>query len=147
MNAPARPSFTGYRFPAAIISQAARLYFHFPLSLWMREEMLSFRGIVVGHKTLWRWGRKFGQAFANQIRRRLPRAGDKWHLNEVMLKINAVTHWLWRAIDQAGMVLDVLVQSRRDKQGAGAADAATAGRGHRQAGKLRCREEGRDAFS
>jgi putative transposase len=112
------PSFVGYRFPAEIISQAVWLYFRFPLSLRMVEEMLAFRGIVVSHETLRQWGRKFGQAFANQIRRRLPRTGDKWHLDEVVLKINGVTHWLWRAVDQTGMVLDVLVQSRRDKQAA-----------------------------
>ncbi|MCP6536522.1 DDE-type integrase/transposase/recombinase, partial [Klebsiella pneumoniae] len=75
------------------------------LSLRMVEEMLAFRGIVVSHETLRQWGRKFGQAFANQIRCRLPRTGDKWHLDEVVLKINGVTHWLWRAVDQAGMVL------------------------------------------
>ena len=93
----AYPSFAKYRFPAEIISQAIWLYFRFPLSLRMVEEMLAFRGIVVSHETLRQWGRKFGQAFANGIRRRLPRAGDKWHLDEVVLKINGVTHWLWRA--------------------------------------------------
>jgi putative transposase len=62
------------------------------------------------------WARKFGQRFANQIRRRLPRVGDKWHLDEVVLKIAGVKHWLWRAVDQTGVVLDVLVQRRRDKQ-------------------------------
>jgi putative transposase len=98
MTAPACPSFAGYRFPAEIISQAVWLYFRFPLSLRMVEEMLAFRGIVVSHETLLQWGRKFGQAFANQIRRRLPRAGDKWHLDEVLLKINGMTHWLWRAV-------------------------------------------------
>ncbi|MFC7738212.1 IS6 family transposase [Roseomonas sp. GCM10028921] len=118
MTAPARPSFIGYRFPPEIISQAVWLYFRFPLSLRMVEEMLAFRAIVVSHGTVRQWGRKFGQAFANGIRRRLPRAGDKWHLDEVVLKINGVTHWIWRAVDQAGMVLDVLVQSRRDKQAA-----------------------------
>ncbi|TPG46040.1 IS6 family transposase [Roseomonas nepalensis] len=112
------PSFAGYRFPAEIISQAVWLYFRFPLSLRMVEEMLAFRGIVVSHETLRQWGRKFGQAFANGVRRRLPCAGDKWHVDEVVLKINGVTQWLWRAVDQAGMVLDVLVQSRRDKQAA-----------------------------
>jgi putative transposase len=118
MTAPACPSFAGYRFPAEIISQAVWLYFRFPLSLRMVEEMLAFRGIVISHETLRQWGRKFGQVFANQIRRRLPRAGDKWHLDEVVLKIDGVTHWLWRAVDQAGMVLAVLVQSRRDTQAA-----------------------------
>ena len=62
--------------------------------------------------------RKFGQGFANQIRRRLPYAGDKWHLDEVCLMIRGTKHWLWRAVDQDGVVLDVLVQSRRDKKAA-----------------------------
>jgi putative transposase len=61
---------------------------------------------------------KFGQAFANQIRRRMPAAGDKWHLDEVVIKIAGVKYWLWRAVDQTGTVLDVLVQSRRDTQAA-----------------------------
>ncbi len=64
------------------------------------------------------WALKFGQAFADRIRLRLPRAGDKWHLGEVAIKIAGVQHWLWRAVDQNGMVLDVLVQSRRDKRAA-----------------------------
>src|SRR3954452_15835536 len=63
-------------------------------------------------------GLKFGQEFANRIQRRLPRAGDKWHLDEVVIKIGGVKHWLWRAVDQTGMVLDVLVQGRRDKRAA-----------------------------
>ena len=90
----------------------------------MVEEMLAARGIAVSHGRAAeridgrQWARKFGQEFANQIRRRLPCAGDKWHLDEVVLKIAGVTHWLWRAVDQTGIVLDVLVQSRRDKQAA-----------------------------
>jgi putative transposase len=84
----------------------------------MVEEMLAARGITLSHETVRQWGLKFGQAFANQIRRRLPGAGDKWHLDEVVVKIAGVKHWLWRAVDQTGMVLDVLVQSRRDKQAA-----------------------------
>ena len=119
MTSPAAcPSFAGYRFPAEIISQAVWLYFRFPLSLRMVEEMLALRGIVVSHETLRQWGRKFGQAIANGIHRRLPQAGDKWHLDEVVLKINGMTHWLWRVVDQAAMALDVLVQSRRDQQAA-----------------------------
>jgi putative transposase len=101
MTTAARPRYAGYPFPAAII-----------------EEMLAARGIIVSHETVRQWARKFGQEFANQIRRRLPRAGDKWHLDEVVLKIAGVTHWLWRAVDQTGIVLDVLVQSRRDKRAA-----------------------------
>src|SRR5215218_3437699 len=73
---------------------------------------------VVSHETVRQWALKFGQEFANRIRRRLPCAGDKWHLDEVAIKIAGVKHWLWRAVDQAGLVLDVLVQSRRDKRAA-----------------------------
>src|SRR3954469_15265353 len=118
MTTPASPSYAGHRFPAEIISHAVWLYFRFPLSLRMVEEMLAARGIVVSHETVRQWALKFGQAFANQIQRRLPCVGDKWHLDEVVIKIAGVKHWLWRAVDQTGMVLDVLVQSRRDKQAA-----------------------------
>src|SRR6187401_2488026 len=118
MTTPVCPSYAGYRFPAEVISHAVWLYFRFPLSLRMVEEMLAARGIIISHETVRQWALKFGQEFANQIRRRLPCAGDKWHLDEVLLKIAGVTHWLWRAVDQTGIVLDVLVQSRRDKRAA-----------------------------
>ncbi|MBV8736805.1 MAG: IS6 family transposase [Alphaproteobacteria bacterium] len=111
------PGYTGHRFPAEIISHAVWLYFRFPLSLRMVEEMLAARGIIVSHESVRQWARKFGQAFANQIRRR-PCAGDKWHLDEVAIKIAGKKHWLWRAVDQNGIVLDILVQSRRDKRAA-----------------------------
>ncbi len=110
--------YTGYRFPPEIISHAIWLYFRFPLSLRMVEEMLAARGILVSHETVRQWALKFGQAFANQIRRRLPRPGDTWHLDEVVIAIAGKKHWLWRAVDQDGLVLDALVQSRRDKQAA-----------------------------
>src|SRR5881398_624177 len=113
-----KSSYAGHRFPAEIISHAVWLYFRFPLSLRMVEEMLAARGITVTHETVRQWALKFGQDFANRIRRRLPQAGDKWHLDEVAIKIAGVKHWLWRAVDQTGMVLDVLVQSRRDKRAA-----------------------------
>src|SRR3954463_7638823 len=112
------PRYAGHRFPAEVISHAVWLYFRFPLSLRMVEEMLAARGIVVSHETVRQWARKFGQEFANQIRRRLPSPGDKWHLDEVCLLISGTKHWLWRAVDQNGVVLDVLVQSRRDKKAA-----------------------------
>src|SRR3954447_21711964 len=111
-------SYAGYRFPAEVISHAVWLYFRFPLSLRMVEEMLAARGIIVSHETVRQWARKFGQDFANRIRRRLPAAGDKWHLDEVVLTIAGQKHWLWRAVDQDGIVLDILVQSRRNKQAA-----------------------------
>ena len=118
MTTPAVPSYAGYRFPAEIISHTVWLYFRFPLSLRMVDELLAARGIIVSHETVRQWTLKFGQAFANQIRRRLPAAGDKWHLDEVVLTIAGVKHWLWRAVDQNGMVLDILVRSRRDTRAA-----------------------------
>src|SRR5918997_1020273 len=114
----ARSPYAGHRFPPEVIGHAVWLYFRFPLGLRMVEEMLAARGIVVSHETVRQWGLKFGQGFANQIRRRLPGAGDKWHLDEVQIKIAGKKHWLWRAVDQDGFVLDVLVQSRRDKRAA-----------------------------
>jgi len=77
------PSYAGYRFPAEIISHAVWLYFRFPLSLRMVDELLAARGIIVSHETVRQWALKFGQAFANQVRRRLPVAGDKWHMDGV----------------------------------------------------------------
>src|SRR6201995_3924957 len=118
MMTSARVRYAGYRFPAEIISHAVWLYFRFPLGLRMVEELLAARGIIVSHETVRQWARKFGQPFANRIRRRLPRIGDKWHLDEVVLKIAGVKHWLWRAVDQTGIVLAVRVQHRRDKQAA-----------------------------
>src|SRR3954454_11041729 len=118
MTSAAKSPYAGYRFPGVVISPAVWLYFRFPLSLRMVEEMLAARGIEVSHETVRQWARKFGQGFANQIRRRLPCPGDKWHLDEVCLMIGGQKHWLWRAVDQDGVVLDVLVQNRRDKRAA-----------------------------
>src|SRR3954447_22045320 len=118
MTSATKTPYAGHRFPPELISYTVWLYFRFPLSLRMVEEMLAFRGIEVSHETIRQWGLKFGQEFANIIRRRLPRPGDKWHLDEVVLKIAGKKHYLWRAVDQHGVVLDVLVQSRRDKKAA-----------------------------
>ena len=118
MTTSAVPSHVGHRFPAEIISHAVWLYFRFPLSMRMVDERLAARGIVVSHETVRQWALKFGQVFANQVRRRLPVAGDKWHLDEVVLTICGVKHWLCRAVDQNGTVLDILVQSRRDTRAA-----------------------------
>src|SRR5499426_4320174 len=103
MRTSARTRYAGYRFPVEIIGHAVWLYFRFPLGLRMVEELLAARGIIVSHETVRQWARKFGQPFANRIRRRLPRIGDKWHLDEVVLKIAGVKHWLWRAVDQTGI--------------------------------------------
>jgi putative transposase len=92
MTAPDCPSYAGYRFPAEIIGHAVWLYFRFPLSLRHVDEILAARGVVVSRETVRQWALKFGQSFANQIRRRLPTAGDKWHLDGV-----SRTHFLsWR---------------------------------------------------
>jgi len=92
------------------------LYYRFCLSYRDVEELLFVRGILVTYEAIRKWCRKFGQAYANQLRR--PRSGDKWHLDEVFLTINGERHYLWRAVDQDGNVLDILVQSRRNKQAA-----------------------------
>ncbi len=118
MTSTTKSLYAGHRFPPELISYTVWLYFRFPLSLRMVEEMLAFRGIEVSHETIRQWALKFGQEFANIIRRRLPRPGDKWHMDEVVLKIAGKKHYLWRAVDQHGVVLDVLVQSRRDKKAA-----------------------------
>jgi putative transposase len=101
-----------------VISLAVWLYFRFPLSLRMVEEMLAARGIEVSHETIRRWAEKFGREYANRVRRRTPRPGDRWHLDEVVITLAGKRHWLWRAVDQDGFVLDVLVQSRRDRKAA-----------------------------
>ncbi len=106
--------YKGHRFPPEIIVQAIWLYFRFPLSYREVEEMLAERGVIVSYETIRQWGRKFGQAYANGLRRRQPRPGDKWHMDEVFLKINGETRYLWSAVDQDGTLLDILVQRRRD---------------------------------
>ncbi|RDI51486.1 IS6 family transposase [Microvirga subterranea] len=118
MNKTRDPHYARHRYPAEVISHAVWLCFRFPLSLRMVEEMLAARGILVSHETVRQWALKFGQSFANQIRRRLPASGDKWHLDEVVISIAGQKHWLWRAVDQHGVVLDILVQSRRNAKAA-----------------------------
>jgi putative transposase len=114
---PANP-YKNHRFPAEIISHAVWLYFRFCLSYRDVEELLFARGVIVTYEAIRKWCQKFGQAYANQLRRRRPQPGDKWHLDEVFLTINGARHYLWRAVDQEGQVLDILVQSRRNKKAA-----------------------------
>ena len=111
-------TYPGYRFPAEIISHAIWLYHLFGLSFRDVELILAERSIVVSHESIRQWCLRFGADFARKLRRRRPRPGDTWHLDEVAIKIAGVQHWLWRAVDQNGMVLDVLVQSRRDRRAA-----------------------------
>ena len=82
------------------------------------EELLAERGIVLTYETIRQWCRKFGQTYANELRRRRSRPGDKWHIDKVFITMNGAQHYLWWAVDQDGTVLDILVQPRRDKRAA-----------------------------
>ena len=107
-----------HRFPAEIISHCVWLYFRFCVSYRDVEELMADRGVTLSHEAVRYWCRKFGQVYANRLRRRRPRPGDKWHLDEVFLPINGERQYLWSAVDQDGNVLDILVQRRRDKHAA-----------------------------
>jgi putative transposase len=115
MSTPPTDRYKHYRFPSEIISHAVWLYFRFCLSYHDVEELLFASGVIVTYEAIRKWCRKFGQAYANQLRRRRPQPGDKWHLDEVFLSISGERHYLWRAVDQDGTVLDILVQRRRNK--------------------------------
>jgi putative transposase len=111
-------SYLRYRFPAEVIQHAVWLYFRFPLSFRDVDDLLTQRGIDVSYETVRRWSVKFGLAYARKLRRSHPRADTRWHLDEVFVKINGKSMYLWRAVDCEGEVLDVLVQSRRNKKAA-----------------------------
>ena len=113
-----RPTYKGFRFPPEIISYAVWLSVRFSPSFRDVEELLAQRGIVVTYETVRQWCLKFGQTYANELRRHRPRCGDTWHVDEVFIKITGEPHSLWSAVDQDGNVLDILVQSRRNKQAA-----------------------------
>ncbi|MBU3032463.1 IS6 family transposase [Paracoccus marinaquae] len=108
----------GHRFPRAIISYAVWAYHRFALSLRDVEDLLAERGIKVSYETIRAWVRKFGPQIARRIRSKRARPSDKWHLDEVVISIGGVKHWLWRAVDSNGDVLDILVQSRRNTRAA-----------------------------
>jgi putative transposase len=110
--------YRGYRFPPEIISHAVWLYHRFALSHRDVEELLAERGIQVSYEAIRLWCHKFGPLLAGELRRRRPRRGDKWYLDEVSLTMNKRRYWLWRAVDQDGTVLDILVQGRRDQHAA-----------------------------
>jgi putative transposase len=119
MNTPrATHLYKRHRFPAEIISHCVWLYYRFSLSYRDVEELMAERGVTLSHEAVRYWCRKFGQTYANQLRRRRPQPGDTWHLDEVFLTIHGERHYLWRAVDQDGNVLDILVQRRRDKHAA-----------------------------
>ncbi len=112
------PSYTGHRFPPAINAHAVWRSCRFALSDRDVAELLAERGVIVTDETVRQWCRKFGQAYANALRRRRPRPGDTWHLDEVFIAIDGQTHSRWRAVDQDGVVLAILVRARRDKHAA-----------------------------
>jgi putative transposase len=107
-----------HRFPAEIISHCVWLYLRFCLSYRDVEELMAERGVILIYEAVRYWCRKFGPTYAQQLGRQHPRPGDKWHCDEVFLTINGQRHYLWRAVDQNGHVLDILVQCRRDKTAA-----------------------------
>ena len=107
-----------HRFPPEIIGHAVWRYFRFALSYRDVEELLAERGVILTYETVRQWCRKFGQADANELRHRRPRPGDKWHLDEVFMTSNGAQHSRWRAVDQDGTVLAILVQARRDQRAA-----------------------------
>ena len=119
MTPPADPKrYKNPRFPGEIISHGVGLYYRFPLSDRDVQELLFERGITVTHEAIRQWGRKFGQDYAHQLKRRRAQPGDKWHLDEVLLTIHGERQYLWRAVDQDANGLDILVQRRRHKQAA-----------------------------
>ena len=111
---PQPSTFPRHRFPAEVISHAVWLYHVFSLSLRDVELILAERGVMVTHESIRLWWTKFGADFARRLRRRRPRPGDTWHLDEMFIRIRGVVHYLWRAVDQHGVVLDILVQERRN---------------------------------
>lgn len=110
--------YKGYRFPAEIISYCIWLYYTFPLSYRDIEKMMLYRGIEVTYESIREWCQKFGQQYANQLRRQRPYVTDKWHFDEVVVTIKGQQYYLWRAVDAEGNVLDILMQQRRDTNAA-----------------------------
>jgi putative transposase len=110
--------YSRHRFPSEIISYCVWIYYTFPLSYRDIEKMMLYRGIEVTYETIREWCQKFGQQYANQLRRKGPYVGDKWHLDEVVVTLKKQQYYLWRAVDGEGNVLDVLLQKHRDTKAA-----------------------------
>ena len=109
--------YKGFRFPREVISHCVRLYHRFSLSF--REiELMAERGVDVTYETIRTWCARFGPEYARRLRRRASRPGDRWHLDEVFVTIGGVRKYLWRAVDQYGNVIDILIQSTRDGKAA-----------------------------
>ncbi len=112
------PSYHGYRFPPEIISHAVWLYYRFCLSFRDVEDLLAKRGVIVSYETIRQWSQKFGAEYARKLKRREGRLGDTWHLDELFVTIRGQRHYLWRAVDEDGDTIDILLQPRRDRRAA-----------------------------
>ncbi len=113
-----RSLYYGHRYPREIISHAVWLYYRFGISLRDVEDLLAERGVVVSYETIRRWCAKFGLEYVRRLKRQQRRLGDTWFLDEVFVTINGERQYLWRAVDQDGDVIDILVQSRRNRRAA-----------------------------
>ncbi len=111
-------SFARHQFPPSIIRHAVWLYLRFTLSYRDVEDLLAERGLDVSYESVRRWVLKFGPLFARELRRRRHRPTSQWHLDEMAVLISGGQFWLWRAVDDEGEVLDLLVQRQRDKNAA-----------------------------
>jgi putative transposase len=112
------PNPRGFRFLTEIINQAVWFYHCYSLSLRDLELILAARGIVVSYQTIREWSLRFGRAYATSLKRRRRQPSDKWFLDKVFVRIQGKLHYLWRAVDQHGNVLDVLIQSLRTAKAA-----------------------------
>ena len=108
-------SYRGRRFPIEVVEQCIWLYFRFALSYRDVEEMMAKPGVRLTYTTVREWCGKCGALYAEQLRKKRATVGSKWHLDEVFIKMNGVQHYLWRAVDQNGATIDILVQPRRDR--------------------------------
>ena len=111
-------SFKRHRFPADVIRHAVWLYFRFSISFRDVEELLAQRGIDVSYETIRWWTIKFGPVIARRLKRRRPAPSARWHLDEMVCSIGGRRMYLWRAVDDEGEVLDLVVQRRRDTEAA-----------------------------
>ena len=112
------PRLKGFRYPREVIAYAVWAYHRFALSTADVEDLLAERGVIVSREAIRLWVNRFGKHFANCIRRNRSRPNDKWHMDEVVITIRGKKHWLWRAINANGDVLDILVQTRRNAKAA-----------------------------
>jgi putative transposase len=114
ISMPSVPTLKGFRFPREVIFYAVWAYYRFSMSLREVVDLLAARGVVVSHESVREWINRFGPQIAARIRRDRPTPADQWHLDELAIMIRGEPHWLWRAVDSQGDVLEILVQKRRN---------------------------------